>query len=95
MGLDGAADRMQDARDLAAEEDEGDDCHDRDERKDQRVLRETLTFLVGAEEIDECGKERHGVVHLLPSESPPQWRELAAPRTATPTVGAQSPSVKV
>ena len=46
MRLDRVADRAQDRADLAAEEDEGDDRDDRDEGEDQRVLGETLTFVV-------------------------------------------------
>ena len=37
---------MQDARDLAAQEDQGHDGDDGNERKDQRVLGETLALLV-------------------------------------------------
>ena len=47
--LDRVADRAQDRADLAAQEDEGDDRDDRDEGEDQRVLGETLAFVVVAE----------------------------------------------
>src|SRR5439155_1396168 len=56
--LDGIADVAQDRRDLAAEEDEGDDRDDGDEREDQRVLGQTLALLVptngGEELLNEC-----------------------------------------
>src|SRR5689334_21152131 len=42
LRLDGRTDRRQDLRDLAAQEDEGDDRDDRDQGEDERVLRETL-----------------------------------------------------
>src|SRR5437868_474530 len=44
--LDRVADRAEDLADLAAQEDQGDDRDDRDEGEDQRVLRESLAFLV-------------------------------------------------
>src|SRR5688572_15953481 len=50
--LDGLADRVQDAGDLATQEDKGDDRHDGDEGKDQRVLGETLAFLISTEGSD-------------------------------------------
>src|SRR5215208_7426881 len=56
---DGLADGAQDARDLAAQEDQGDDRDDRDEGEDQRVLRETLAFLVAPEGREELLDERH------------------------------------
>src|SRR6185295_5578289 len=64
--LDGRADGAKDPADLRAQEDQGDDRHDRDEGEDQRVLRETLAFLViPVKEIDDCGKELHLGRHLL------------------------------
>src|SRR4051812_20359802 len=57
--LDRRADLVQDAGDLAAQEDEGDDRDDRDEGEDQRVLRETLALLVVRDAGDECGDECH------------------------------------
>src|SRR5262245_41889474 len=58
LELDRVTDVAEDRRDLAAQEDEGDDRDDRDEGEDQRVLRETLAFLVptdrGEELLDEC-----------------------------------------
>ena len=45
--------------DLAAEEDQGDDRDDRDEGEDQRVLRETLAFLVPAKRDEESVEQRH------------------------------------
>src|SRR5919206_2694258 len=57
-GLDGVADRAEDLAHLLTQEDQGDDRHDRDEGEDQRVLRETLAFLVvPVEEVDECQVE--------------------------------------
>jgi hypothetical protein len=44
--LDRVADVAEDAADLAAQENEGDDSNDRDEREDQCVLGETLARLV-------------------------------------------------
>src|SRR4051794_22099240 len=57
--LDRAADRAQDLADLAAEEDQGDDRDDRDEGEDQRVLRETLAFVVPTNSGEETMNERH------------------------------------
>src|SRR5258706_5012008 len=57
--LDRRADRAEDAADRAAQEQEGNDRNDRDEGEDQRVLRETLAFLVTPEGIDERGEEGH------------------------------------
>src|SRR6476469_1610415 len=58
LELDGLADRVQDAADLAAQEDQSDDRDDRDEREDQGVLGEALAFLVAAkrseDRVDEC-----------------------------------------
>jgi hypothetical protein len=48
--LDRLPDRAQDLRRLAAEEDEGDDRHDRDERENECVLGEALALLVANEE---------------------------------------------
>ena len=48
-----SADRVQDARDLVAQEDKGDDRDDGDEREDQRVLGETLALLVLAERSEQ------------------------------------------
>ena len=47
--LDRVTDVAENLRDLAAQEDEGDDRDDRDQGEDQRVLRETLTLLLAAE----------------------------------------------
>ena len=51
-------DVAEDGRDLAAEENEGDDRDDGDEREDQRVLGQTLALLVptngGEELLNEC-----------------------------------------
>src|SRR5712691_8174002 len=56
--LDRATDLAEDRADLVAQEDQGDDRNDRDEGEDQRVLRETLAFLVptnrGEELVNEC-----------------------------------------
>jgi hypothetical protein len=58
--LDGRADGAQDLADLRAQEDQGDDRHDRDEGEDQRVLGETLAFLViPVKEVDDCGEKLH------------------------------------
>src|SRR5918994_4478655 len=57
--LDRVADSAQDRADLAAQEDQRDDRDDRDEGEDQRVLRETLAFLVTAKRGEERGEERH------------------------------------
>src|SRR4051794_12837663 len=69
--LDRGANRAEDRADRAAQEEQGDDRHDRDEGEDQRVLRETLAFLVptkGGEERRDAG---HGPLCLrfpCPSE---------------------------
>jgi hypothetical protein len=52
--LDRRADLRQDRADLRPEEDQGDDRNDGDEREDQRVLRETLAFLVPTSEARNC-----------------------------------------
>src|SRR5687768_1874100 len=84
-GLDGVcrsdrlADRVQDVADLAAQEDEGDDRDDRDEGEDQRVLRETLAFLVIASEVrDDGGKQIHVMAPPFLQSSPD------FPRAASP-----------
>src|SRR4051812_30875585 len=53
LSLDRGAHVVKDVRDLAAQEDQGDDRDDGDEREDQRVLRETLALLVLVEPGDE------------------------------------------
>src|SRR6266850_113495 len=68
--LDRAADRAENRADLVAQEDQGDDRNDRDEGEDQRVLRETLAFLVAAEGCDESMKKRHAVGYLLSRDLP-------------------------
>ena len=57
--LDAFADHAEDAADLRAEEDEGTDRDDRDQSEDQRVLRETLAFLVPAKRGEKSGEQRH------------------------------------
>src|SRR5206468_5203147 len=53
------ADLRQDRADLGAQEDQRDDRDDRDEGEDQRVLGETLAFLVPAKRGEELMNERH------------------------------------
>src|SRR5260221_9949707 len=73
--LDRRPNRAEDVADRAAQEQEGHDGNDRDEGEDQRVLRETLAFVVTPEGIDESCEELHGVSHLLSSViSPDRWR---------------------
>src|SRR6185503_12260510 len=69
--LDRLADRAQRGADLGAKEDERDDRHDRDEREDQRVLGETLAFLVTIEKAHD-GKinRRHRTWYLLSEQTP-------------------------
>jgi hypothetical protein len=55
---DRAADLAEDRADLLAQEDEGDNRDDRDEGKDQRVLGETLAFLIPAKGSDESSEPR-------------------------------------
>src|SRR5215210_455331 len=57
--LDRGADLAQDRADLSTEEDQGDDRDDRDEGEDQRVLGETLAFLVTTKGGEERVDERH------------------------------------
>src|SRR6188474_3613339 len=57
--LDRVADGAQDRADLVAQEDQRDDRDDRDEGEDQRVLRETLAFLVTTDRGEERVEERH------------------------------------
>src|SRR3954464_1993743 len=54
--LDVLTDRAEDLADRRAQEEQGEDRHDGDEGEDQRVLRETLAFLVAIEESDESSK---------------------------------------
>src|SRR5215212_9641913 len=68
--LHGRADGAEDARHLRAEEDQRDDRDDGDECEDQRVLRETLAFLVTTNEIDESGEELHWRGTSFPERSP-------------------------
>src|SRR4051812_42696306 len=68
-GLDGRADLVKDRADRAAEENQGDDRDDGDEGEDQRVLRETLAFLVTIEKSDKGVK--HLDSYLLSSREPP------------------------
>src|SRR5438552_3813814 len=67
-GLDRAADRAEDLADLTAQEDQGDDRNDRDEGEDQRVLGETLAFLVATERSNKSVK--HGVGTSFPWNLP-------------------------
>src|SRR5215210_497501 len=57
--LDRGADLAQDRADLPTEEDQGDDRDDGDEGEDQRVLGETLAFLVTTKGGEERVDERH------------------------------------
>src|SRR3954462_9172002 len=66
--LDRGADLAQDRGDLAAQEDQGDDRNDGDEGEDQRVLGETLAFLVTTKERDKSSK--HLGDTSFPSELP-------------------------
>src|SRR3954453_13278689 len=66
--LDRRADLVKDRRDLAAQEDEGDNRDNRDEGEDQRVLGETLALLVLRDAGDECIEQLHvGVPPFLES----------------------------
>src|SRR2546425_5811842 len=58
--LDAGTDGAEDVADGAAQEQEGHDRNDRDEGEDQRVLRETLTFLVTPQRAEDRGEEGHG-----------------------------------
>src|SRR6266446_751444 len=75
-GLDRVADVAEDRRDLAAEEDEGDDRDDGDEREDQRVLGQTLALLVPTNGDEELLNECH-VAYLLNDDYPPPDEGLA------------------
>jgi hypothetical protein len=68
--LDRVADVAKDLADLPAKEDERDDRDDRDEGEDQRVLGETLAFLVTMKRSDKSVQKRHVVRYLLSSKSP-------------------------
>src|SRR4051812_28319959 len=57
--LDRVADVAEDAGNLAAQEDKGDDRDDGDESEDQRILGETLTLLVALEGRDKSVEELH------------------------------------
>src|SRR6476469_173305 len=75
LRLDGVADRAEDLADLAAQEDQGDDRDDRDEGEDQRVLGETLAFLVPTKRGEELMNERHAAASWMRSHP----RSRAAP----------------
>src|SRR5712691_879826 len=87
--LDRVTDGAEDLADLAAQEDEGHDRHDRDEGEDQRVLGEALAFLVTIEEVHDCKIDRrHAGEYLLSVGSPRS--PGAAPRygrTLTVSIG--------
>ena len=60
LGLERVAEFAQDRADLSAEEEQRDDREDRDQGKDQRVLRESLALLVAMEPRVDRAHERHG-----------------------------------
>src|SRR5204862_301576 len=72
--LDGVTDVAQDLADLIAQEDEGNDRDDRDKREDQRVLRETLAFLVAP--LRAAGSR------AMPIPAGPHWPPRGPPRPA-------------
>src|SRR5215210_3834305 len=76
--LDRGADLAQDRADLSTEEDQGDDRDDRDEGEDQRVLGETLAFLVTTKERDKSSK--HLETPPFRASSPPYVRRRAHDR---------------
>src|SRR5665811_1136802 len=92
MVLDRASDGAQDLADLAAEEDQGDDRHDRDEGEDQCVLGEPLTLLVANEERrDECVQTSHVLFTSFPRVMTPRRYTRWGVRTAIPgTAGAST-----
>src|SRR5437879_2673966 len=63
--LDRLADRAEDRADLVAQEDQGDDRDDGDEGEDQRVLGETLAFLVPTKRGEELMNERHAAASWM------------------------------
>src|SRR3954464_622152 len=67
--LDVLADGAEDLADRRAQEEQGEDRHDGDEGEDQRVLRETLAFLVAIEQSNKCGKHG-GPVPPFPRDPP-------------------------
>src|SRR5512141_2469383 len=88
--LDRVAHGAEDLADLAAQEDEGNDGHDRDEGEDQRVLREALAFLVTIEEVHDCKIDRrHEDAYLLPSRRPGLAEGCATVRAGTERVKAR------
>src|SRR3954469_314579 len=63
--LDRGTHLVEDAGDLAPQEDEGDDRDDGDEGEDQRVLRETLAVLVATKRGEDRAKDGHGLAPSL------------------------------
>src|SRR3954452_16958284 len=72
--LDVLADRAENLADRCAQEEQGEDRHDGDEGEDQRVLRETLAFLVAIEKSNKSGKHGGPVPPSL--RDPPNRNEL-------------------
>jgi hypothetical protein len=65
MSLDRVADSAEDGADLAAQEQQGKDRDDRDERKDQGVFGQTLASLIGSRRKDECADARQKRYRVL------------------------------
>jgi hypothetical protein len=69
--LDGRADHAEDLADLATKEQKRNDRDDGDQGEDQRVLGETLAFLIiTLERSDESRNVRHAVGHPLSVQAP-------------------------
>src|SRR5436190_2174929 len=83
--LDVLADGAEDLADRRAQEEQGEDRHDRDEGEDQRVLRETLAFLVTPESAEERGDEGHD---RLPPVCPPTNQSGESVGTIAAVLGA-------
>src|SRR6187431_41550 len=65
LGLDRVADGREDLRNLAAQEDQGDNRDDGDKSKDQRVLREALALLLVTHDERRNKCVQHCEVYLL------------------------------
>ncbi len=65
MELDRGADSAEDGADLAAQEQQGKDCDDRDECEDQGVFGQALTSLMGLRGKDECADARQHRYRVL------------------------------
>jgi hypothetical protein len=89
MGLDRVTDPAEDGADLAAQEQQGKDCDDRDERKDQGVFGQPLASLTGSRRKDESADTRQHRYRVLLSSKSLAWSK-GTRRPAGPSIGSGS-----